>query len=213
MEHNMNMRFKEYLLEAQKDPREVAQTIMGHCLPYVNAVGDIEPSTVLYRGTESAVKDFEARMRNQRGGLAGNYKTEVVNTINTFFNRKCTGLSLNNLIYTVNDPSVAANFGSPFVVFPIGDFSYAWSQTGKPMPDIIRKGNIEEVNRELMAANYICGHCNDNSEDGMEDNKFKQGIASGHEVLISAKGYFPISLQYWKQNGQRVMEEISMERM
>jgi len=209
----MTITFKQYLTEADKSPAEVAQIILDQCLPYVNAVGDVEPPTTLFRGSQSAVKDFEVRLRNQRGGLAGNYKQEVGNVIEKFFTSKCPGLTLNNLIYTINDPKVASNFGTPYVVFPVGDFSYAWSKAGKVIPDIVATGDVKRIPNLLAEANFICGRCDDHSEDGMEDGKFKQGIRSGQEVLISAKGYFPISLPYWKMNGQRIMEEISMERM
>jgi len=205
--------FKEFLIEAERPPSEVANMILENSLPYVNAVGDVEPSTTLFRGTETVIKDFEIRARSQQGGLASKYNEQVASTIDSFFSQKCSGLSLNNLIYTINDPKAAAKFGTPYIVFPIGDFSYAWSKTGVRIPDVISQGDPKKILDGLATANFVCGRCDDHSEDGMEDGRFKQGINSGNEVLISAKGYLPVSLAYWKQFGQQVMEEISMERM
>jgi len=43
----------------------------------------------------------------------------------------------------------------------------------------------------------------------MPDPDFQNAVKSNNEVLISAKGYLPISLAFWKQNAQAILEELS----
>jgi len=121
--------------------------------------------------------------------------------IKEYFKRKC-GIDLERLIFATADADFAATFGNPYVIFPIGEFRFAYSTVGKYLPDINTKEDLE-------AAKYKCGIADDNSDDGLPDPDFQRAINGTKEVLIQASGYLPISLSYWKKNGQRILENLS----
>jgi hypothetical protein len=111
-------------------------------------------------------------------------------------------MEMHQVIFVTNDVEHAKTFGSPFVVFPVGPFKYTFSKTNKVVANI----NSPE---DMEAAKYVCGVADDESEDGMSDPLFLSGIENNSEVLIHASGYYPIQLAYWKQNGQKVMENLA----
>ena len=193
--------FRDFLIEYTKTPQDVAQQILDQCMPFVNAVGDVEYDTVLYRGTDADIEDFIPRERKEAGGVTGQYSGERGDMIREFFKRKC-GMNIDTLIFATGDLSVAKRFGNPYIIFPTGIFKFAYSKGGIPLPNI----NNEKV---LQEANFACGIADDMSEDGLPDPTFQDAIRSHNEVLIEAKGYLPISLSYWKQNAQAILEELS----
>jgi len=198
----MNQTFRDYLQEAVKSPAEIAEEILEHCMPFVNAVGDVDYGNILYRGTESKLQDFEIRHRTaQGGGVASKYQGERAATLGDFLKNKC-GMEMHQVIFVTNDLEHAKTFGNPFIVFPVGTFKYAFSKTNKVVTNI----NSPE---EMEAAKYLCGVVDDESEDGMSDPLFLSGIENNSEVLIHASGYYPIQLSYWKQNGQKIMENLA----
>lgn len=198
----MKQTFRDFLLERTQAPDQVAQALLSQCMPYINAIGEVEFDTVLYRGTEAKIEDFVQRERKESGGVTSKYSGEIGQTLRDFFNRKC-GINLDTLIFATGDLSLAEKFGNPFVIFPTGPFKFAYSKSGVRLPDILSKPE------NLKRANFICGIADDTSDDGLPDPSLQDAVKSHNEVLIQAKGYFPISLSYWKQNGQAILEELS----
>jgi len=193
--------FRDFLLEAAQTPEQVAQTLLSQCMPYVNAIGEVEYDTVLYRGTDAKIEDFVARERSEAGGVTGQYSGDKGQMLRDHFNRKC-GINLDVIIFATGDLAVAKTFGNPFVIFPIGPFKFAYSKGGIPLPNI----NNE---KDLAEANFACGTADDMSDDGLPDPDFQNAVRSHNEVLIYAKSYLPVSLAFWKQNAQAVLEELS----
>jgi len=193
--------FRDFLLEREQTPASIAQTLLDKCLPYINAVGEVEYDTVLYRGTNAKIEDFMPRERSESGGVTGGYSGDRGQMLRDYFNKKC-GINLDVIIFSTGDLAVAKTFGNPFVIFPIGGFKFAYSKAGIPIPHI-------DNEQELQAANFICGVANDTSDDGLPDPDFQNAVRSHEEVLLYASGYLPISLSYWKQNGQAILEELS----
>ncbi len=193
--------FRDYLLEANQTPEQVAQTLLSQCMPFVNAVGEVEFDTVLYRGTNAKIEDFLPRERTKAGGVTGEYSGDRGEMLRNYFNSTC-GINLDSIIFATGDPALAKTFGNPYVIFPIGAFKFAYSKSGTPLPHI----NNE---KDLAAAKIVCGIADDMSDEGMPDQDFQNAIRSHNEVLIYAKGYLPISLSFWKQNAQAILEELS----
>ncbi len=193
--------FRDFIIEDAKSPDQVARMILDQCMPFVNAVGEVEYSTILYRGTESKVKDFVARPRSAAGGVTSQYKDERGQMIKEYFKRNCS-IDLERLIFATADADFAATFGNPYVIFPIGDFRFAYSTIGKYLPDI----NTPE---DLKTAKYKCGLADDNSDDGLPNPDFQQAVNGTKEILIQGSGYLPISLVYWQKYGQKILEDLS----
>jgi hypothetical protein len=198
----MNHTFRDFLFEFTKTPAQIADEILEHCLPYVNAVGDIDYYTVLYRGTASKLKDFEVRERKSAGGMTANFSEERDAYLNEYFKKK-HGMDISNIIFATGDPEHARMFGNPFVIFPTGAFKYAFSKTNKTLGSDIHSA------KDVEAAKFISGVCDDDSEDGQSDPLFVSAIENNAEVLIQAGGYYPIQLAYWKQHGQSIMENLA----
>jgi hypothetical protein len=192
--------FKDFLKENTKSPEEVAQSLLDNCMPYINAVGEVEIDTILYRGTNAEITDFMPRERKEAGGVTAG-SSDRMQMISEYLKRKC-GVNLDTIIFTTSDLAHAKTFGNPFVVFPVGAFKYVYSQTGHPLPNINNEADLEK-------AKFICGLADDNSDDGIADPRFQHALVAASEILIEAKSYIPISVSFWKANGQRILEELS----
>jgi len=194
--------FRDFLLERTQAPEQVAQALLSQCMPYINAIGEVEHDNVLYRGTDAKIEDFVARERKEAGGVTSNYaNSSRGQMIQNYFAKKY-GINLDAIIFTTADLSVARTFGNPYVVFPIGPFKFVYSKTGIALPNI----NTEA---DLQKANFVYGIANDTSDDGLPDPDFQNAVRSNNEILIQASGYLPLSLAYWKANGQAILEELS----
>jgi len=193
--------FRDFLLEAPQNHDQVADSLLSQCMPYINAIGEVEFDTVLYRGTNAKIEDFAPRERKEAGGVTSKYSGERGDMLRNFFNKKC-GMDLNNVIFATGDMGVAKTFGNPYVIFPIGTFKFVYSKAGSQIPFI-------STERELEAAQFVCGLADDNSEDGLPDPDLQNAVRSHNEILISASGYFPISMAYWKANAQAILENLS----
>jgi hypothetical protein len=197
----MNHTFRDYLFEFTKSPADIAEDLLEHCMPYINAVGDVDYYTVLYRGTASKLEDFTVRERKTAGGMTGSYSDERTRIVNEYLKQK-HGIDIANVIFATGDPDHAKAFGNPFVIFPTGPFKYVFSKTNKTL------GNIDKP-EEMEAAKFISGIADDESDDGQSDPLFLSAVQNNLEVLIQAGGYYPIQLAYWKQHGQKIMENLA----
>ena len=194
--------FRDFLLERTQAPEQVAQSLLSQCMPYINTIGEVEFNNVLYRGTDAKIEDFVARERSEAGGVTSNYSSsERGQMIQNHFAKKY-GINLDAIIFTTADLSVAKTFGNPYVVFPIGAFKFVYSKTGIALPNI----NTEA---DLQRANFVYGTADDTSDDGLPDPDFQNAVRSNNEIMIQASGYLPMSLGYWKENGQAILEELS----
>ena len=193
--------FRDYLLEATQPPAQVAQTVLEQCMPFVNSVGEVEVDTILYRGTNASIEDFMPRERTEAGGVTGQYSGDTGKMLRDYFNTKC-GVNLDTIIFATGDPDIAKTFGNPYVIFPIGAFKFVYSKSGIPLPHVKTEADLEK-------ANFVCGIADDTSDDGLPEPDFQNAIKSHNEILIYANSYLPISLSYWKANGQAILEELS----
>jgi len=193
--------FREFLLEATQSPAQVADNLLSQCMPYINAIGEVEFSTVIYRGTDSKIEDFMQRKRSGAGGVTSKYSGKHGEMLRNYFNKVC-GMNLDNIIFATGDAAQAKTFGNPYVIFPIGQFRFAYSEAGIPIPFI-------KTEDELKRAQIVCGLADDNSDDGLPDPTLQDAVNSNNEILIQASGYFPISLSYWNTNGQSILENLS----
>jgi len=192
--------FRDFLLENAQTPEMVAKTILEQAMPYVNASGGVDANTILYRGSDAKIADFVPHERNQSGGVTGNYSGDRGQMLRDYFNNKC-GVDIDRIIFATADASLAKTFGNPYVIFPIGDFKFIYSKAGVPIPHI-------ENEKDLERADFVCGIADDNSDDGLPDPDFINALNSDNEILIASKGYLPISLSYWKENQQAILEEL-----
>jgi len=202
-EDSLNMQtFRDFLLERTQTPDQVAHALLRQCMPYINGIGEVEFDTVLYRGTDAKIEDFVPRERSESGGVTSKYSGDTGQVMRNYFSRKC-GINIETIIFATGDLSLAERFGNPFIIFPVGPFKFAYSKSGVRLPDILSNP------KDLERANFICGVADDTSDDGLPEPRLQNAVKSHNEVLIQAKSYLPISLPYWKQNGQTILEELS----
>jgi len=193
--------FRDYLIEYTKTPEDVAEDLLRQCMPFINAVGEVEFSTVLYRGTNAKIEDFVPRERKEAGGVTGNYTGDRGDILRDFFKKKCR-INLDTIIFTTANATHAKTFGNPYIVFPVGAFKFAYSRAGIPLPHIKNE-------QDLAAADFVCGIADDMSDDGIPDPRFQAVFNMDTELLIDARAYYPIGLSYWKANGQKILEGLS----
>lgn len=194
--------FRDFLVERAQTPDQVAQALLSQCMPYINAIGEVEYDTVLYRGTEAKIEDFMPRERKEAGGVTSNYAGDTGQMIRDYFSKKC-GINIETIIFATGDLSLAETFGNPYVIFPIGPFKFVYSKSGVRLPDLLSRP------QDLERGNFICGVADDTSDDGLPEPRLQDAVKSHEEILIQAEGYFPISLSYWKSNGQAILEDLS----
>lgn len=131
---------------------------------------------------------FEHEMMNVMIGVVGG----TANRSNSLF---CTGMFV-----------TAENYGTVYIIFPIGDFDFTWSNTWGDWHQIVRDENIEKLLKEpivekiknnktdlsLNQYKQLFMDPNNYDEDVLYSNINVNGylsdaISSGNEIMISCK--------------------------
>jgi len=197
-----------------------AHNIKKYCKPYLNQVG-YTPMTKdpLYRGIKfksSGDQVFltkKVRLNNRKPADSTKY---LHNAMNDYFTKQL-GKPFRNAIFASGDRSEAAGFGQPYIIFPIGQFTYAWSDiTDDLYSDAVRyglnegpyKGDIEgiwEQNWESFAKDVLRTYKTDLLDDA---------IQSGHEIMIRCNSYYALKELIdgldWEENNNvlKMMEVV-----
>lgn len=160
-------------------PQQVAQLLLNHCQPFISLVKPITVRSLLWRGTQS---NNSLSKQSPRPDLLDERTYGPAGAV--FFAQLEQQLYDTDAVYVapsrahiaVGDRSVAAQWGSPVTIWPVGHFQYSyWSQTsliyvdGESVEDAKRRGG------QLVT-----------------DFKLREAVCAGKEVMFDSVAFYEI---------------------
>ena len=180
----------------------IAGTIRQNCQPYLTQ----NPSAIirhpLYRGVKqrgnhsagpSHIISKEVRLTNRK---PSDMPVDLHKFINGYF-KKEYGAPFRNAMFANGGYSAAKDYGPVYIIFPIGNFKYLWSQLYEDLYTIASEYEFDEygyfekeegvdMNKEVKQT-IIDEVLSTYQVDNLID-----GIDSEHEIMIRCKGYYGI---------------------
>lgn len=157
-------RFQEYITEqSQRDTQidQLVQNIARDCRPFLDEIDFGLNTNPLYRGMESSMGYGKIQVKKNRKPRD---TPEVIHDAVDFEFKEIFGFRARSETFmATGTPRVAAQYGSIFVVFPIGNIDYVWSPE---IPDFTSNKLIEllldelskmnsDFKREISGRNYL----------------------------------------------------------
>lgn len=209
------MRFKE-LFEAKEkhssrnirniSEKRLSSYIHKHCQPWLNATQGLE----VYRGVRlsSGLSSFIKKTRTDRS--PSDTEPSRQHIFNLLLQYAGSNVSRNNSIFCTGSRETAEDYGKVFVVFPIGNFEYAWSpkyadwtrhmdyaQLMRMLkPELFAyQGDPDEIGNEINSSEKLINLFTD--KKNIKPNVLNriisvneglpQAIKSGHEIMIKCE--------------------------
>jgi len=178
---------------------QAADMIKKNCKPFLKVWNK---RYFLYRGGDFSTFFGKKDVRTNRKPL-GTYK-ELHDILNDLFYKKFGWKPRSEAMFCTGSDEIATDYGTPYIVFPIGDFKYLWS------PKIFDLFTEMANNSLIHTSNILAiragrGFINDAPIDDlikMRDKAMKElvdtyisndinrAIALGNEIMIGCKSYY-----------------------
>lgn len=156
------------------------------CRPFLNQVWN--PMSLL-RGIEHEGVFVKKRVRlDARDPLGMQLKTQVM--VNNYFEDNF-GAPFRNSMLTTGNTGLASGFGDVYIVFPIGKFSYLWSESVEDLNETIWE--VQKSIRQRLQSDIQSYDINTMLDQAhYRTNDLDNAIDSGNEIMIRASGYYGI---------------------
>jgi len=192
---NKSQRFQDIYDDDQK----IAEMIERDCGPWLTA----SKGKLAFRG-ESRGRDerfFKGEIRQNRT------PKDMQSTAASKLSMAVTELGWKttrfNSVFVTGDPTQANSYGRLYVVFPIGQFDYTWSQTIHDMVSIegkIASASVEQLKELVLNKGY---HYN---------QYLDRAIDSGHEIWVHAKSYYAVRIDIFINRIKPLMKTKTSSR-
>jgi len=185
------MKVHEIITEAMSTkPAGIAKTILRDCGPYLSMIGNKPTQYKIWRGTNDIGTVF-SKNKCPFNRSPRDTDEEVHWVVDEWFLER-TGIRFrSNATFGTGDYDVVvSNYGSPYIIFPIGEFSYCWSTKVADMtydlfnPDEgeILGTEVKKIQSELKKSNYVF------------NESMRQAIESKHEIMLHCpNGYYAVA--------------------
>lgn len=190
----------------------LAKKIAAECQPYLS---QISPTTRLWRGMYDSSTMQTSKLKCPVGRQPMSTAEHLHEFIDGWFLSN-TGISYrSNAVFATGNPTMAAEFGRPFAIFPTGAFKFCWSPNvidmtydlvkprssmysnlediAEPEDDEEEKEQLETMENALVSAKYIQNHLVD-------------AIQSGNEIMIHCPTYFLVAAEVVDDVMQHLVE-------
>ena len=161
-----------------------AQDILKHCQPFIKEWGGIPtPEHAMYRGMDGGWPDnilYHTQALRKPIGMQRDTQKVLDDYFEQEFGHRYRSV---NTLFISGDITHVHQFGEAHVVFPVGNFSYLWSN------------QIDDLNYELMFSNVheIVSYANFKHNEGLS-------TIGNHEVMINTKLYYAIPYKIYKRS-------------
>lgn len=207
------MRTTEFIIEdfaTEQTLLNAAGTIKQNCQPYLKLNKDAMISRSLYRGVKppggfSVTGAGDANFIRKDIRLTDRRPSDMDEDIYEFFNKYFTemyGAPFRNAMFASGSSGDAADYGAVYVIFPIGEFQYLWSDTIEDLYtelhklydehpidgyDILQKQEALALGSELHndLYDYVTSY---------QTDELEKAILSSHEIMIRAQSYYGIHI-------------------
>jgi len=177
--------------EEDVDKRErVIELIKENCKPFLQQIDyDVSKYKMFrgYKASNAAAISSKIRLDNRK---PRDTSSKIHSLMNSYFESKF-GEPFRNAMFVTGFEAHAAKYGIPYLVFPAGDFTFAWSPRVKDlfqqtysMSDSITE---EEFNEWMDKQIY-------------SNTDLKKAIKQRNEIMIRGSGYYGINIgYYWRK--------------
>ena len=146
------MRFIEYLNEQENSIQEIFKKIEKDCKPFLKELTKHSlVDDLLYSGRKKKFEGyFKGKVRKDR--KPKDMPEEVHNWLDDWFEDKFGVRARSQSLFTIPKGSIAAGYGTPYAIFPIGNYKIIWSPEIEDLYSVlIESGNI---NWDLLNRDY-----------------------------------------------------------
>jgi len=168
---------------------KLAISVITDCQPYLHENNN-PISTPLYRGVNTSglfKQKGKIIKKNVRldDRIPTDSGTDLHNELNKAFN-DAFGEPFRNAMFCSGATTIVEYYGDVYVVFPIGNFKYLWSNDVTDVfqaYDDFNTGTTVDFVEKLVHCNY-------------RTNNLQAGIKSNNEIMIRCKNYYGIKYEY-----------------
>lgn len=122
------MRFKQFIIESETTAEEVAEMVLADCQPYLKEIAfDGTFKTVLKRGMKITGDWSKEKVHAKRKPTHTNYLLHDV--LDKVMKSQGGSFFRSQAIFCAGNTETARSYNEPCLIFPIGNFTYAWSPT------------------------------------------------------------------------------------
>ena len=181
--------------------------IKHNCQPYLQAINYNVFAHPLFRGIKHENETVIKKSVRLDDRHPQDFDTDIHNLLNNYFTRTF-GAAYRNAMFAAGSSFVSESFGDLYLVFPIGQFTFLWSQNvvdlqvehGTRFDDIIsnlKSGDDQyewdSIEKYLDALEY-------------QDTDLQKAIKSNNEIAFRCKEYYglqiPVSLIHSNNIGE-----------
>jgi len=187
--------------------KQVAETIMVACGPWLDEVG---LPVAMFRGIDAWVSSSKNAFITKRVRLTDRQTlampTHLHKAANEYFTQEF-GEPFRNSAMSTGDPNEAAGFGEPFIVFPIGKYSYCWSPKVDDLNFVINE-DMEQPNRLQL---FPRGGTSAEEQNDLkinilpklkyQNNNLARALDSGNEIMLRCERYYALSYRQVQRFG------------
>lgn len=203
------MKFTQFLIEQDQEDKELDQwmyAVAKDCKPAITAAGGpLEYG--LYRGMPVDQPALHKQVRTSRKPKDTEEKMHKV--MDHWFYENYGIRYRTNAIAGTGDPSSAEYYGTPYLTFPVGQFSFIWS------PDLIDIGADVDGRMPADSFEYSMGEYVEQIEAVLNkarffhNEKFHQALESGHEIMIHTNEYYAINTHHFAD--EHILESLNRQ--
>jgi len=181
---------------AESDPEsemreKTIELIKKNCKPFLEAIDYDILKYKMFRGytnSNAATISTKIRLDNRK---PADMTIELHNLSNDYF-QKNLGEPFRNAMFVTGFKDHASKYGTTFLIFPVGEFTFAWSPRVKDLFEAI-SGNGWRFKHDLPADEFNTWM----DTKIFQNTDLKAAIKSRNEIMIRGPGYYGINLDYW----------------
>ena len=172
------------------DRERVIELIKENCKPFLEQIDyDVSKYKMFrgYKGSVASAISSKIRLDDRKPSDMRQHKHQL---INSYFESKF-GEPFRNAMFVSGYEAHATKYGTPFLVFPTGDFTFVWSPRVKDLYEASFQLSGDVSKRELYQ--WMDKKIYTNTD-------LKGGIKQRNEIMIRGAGYYGINIgYYWRK--------------
>ena len=163
--------------------KEFATMVKKRCQPFLQAIDGNVIKYPMYRGLDGEAAPIVTKKMHLTNRYPKNTDQEVHDKINWFFKRKF-GHPYRNGLFCTGDVGFATDYGTLYIVFPIGKFEYLWSLE---VNDLFSA--VDEIEHAMYDEDKEMSFMEVMNTYNYQNRRLKDAIETGHEIMIWGRSY------------------------
>ena len=199
------MKIHEILVETEDyDDRSIAEMLQRDCAPFLAAIKNNIHVHKMWRGMNIPETNI-ARFTTRTDRPPVDTPKVVSNAIDDYFEATTGTRWRSSSVFVSGNQAVAADYGTPFCMFPIGQFHYCWSSRVNDLYNTLDR----QLDRYHLRYHHFSDYPSPEAEeknklafstlnkilpelDYRVDIDLTEAIAMGQEIMVSCDKYYMV---------------------